>query len=217
MNSKSNNKLTIACISDTHGYHRAIPEMPEADILIHSGDITFNGELDVVKDFNDWLGELPYSHKIVIAGNHELTFEEIPMIATSLLTNAHYLYDSFVKVNGFKIWGSPYTHRYGSWAFMKEKDEMNHHWINMPHDADVVVTHGPAYTILDRNGTGQYCGCEALYNRLQIVRPQLHIHGHIHEGYGMECKNGITHINAALMSGVGYGIYNKPKVVEIEK
>ncbi|NJM28592.1 MAG: hypothetical protein HC856_11080, partial [Pseudanabaena sp. RU_4_16] len=36
-------KLTIACISDTHSYHRQIKEMPEADILICAGDITFNG------------------------------------------------------------------------------------------------------------------------------------------------------------------------------
>ena len=30
-----------------------------------------------VKEFNTWLGTLPHKHKIVIAGNHELSFDQI--------------------------------------------------------------------------------------------------------------------------------------------
>ena len=29
-----------------------------------------------MKQFNAWLGTLPHKHKIVIAGNHELSFDE---------------------------------------------------------------------------------------------------------------------------------------------
>lgn len=50
--------------------------IPEGDILIHAGDFTRCGHLQEVRDFNNWLGSLPHKHKIVIAGNHELTFDQ---------------------------------------------------------------------------------------------------------------------------------------------
>ena len=34
------------------------------------------GHISEVKQFNAWLGTLPHKHKIVIAGNHELSFDE---------------------------------------------------------------------------------------------------------------------------------------------
>jgi len=46
--------------------------MPYGDILLHTGDFTELGLPSEVKKFNDWLGNLPYEYKIVIAGNHEL-------------------------------------------------------------------------------------------------------------------------------------------------
>ena len=45
------------------------------DILLHCGDFTDLGKEEEVEDFNNWIGELPYKHKIVIAGNHELSFD----------------------------------------------------------------------------------------------------------------------------------------------
>ena len=54
-------------------YFRTIPE---GDVLIHAGDFTRCGHLQEVKEFNTWLGTLPHKHKIVIAGNHELSFDQ---------------------------------------------------------------------------------------------------------------------------------------------
>ena len=54
-------------------FFRAIPE---GDILIHAGDFTRCGNLQEVREFNTWLGTLPHKHKIVIAGNHELSFDQ---------------------------------------------------------------------------------------------------------------------------------------------
>jgi len=36
------------------------------------------GEEKEIRDFDAWLGELPHKHKIVICGNHDLSFEENP-------------------------------------------------------------------------------------------------------------------------------------------
>lgn len=49
--------------------------MPPGDLLIHAGDFTRCGHLSEVREFNHWLGTLPHPHKVVIAGNHELSFD----------------------------------------------------------------------------------------------------------------------------------------------
>ena len=35
--------MILLHISDTHGQHRALGELPEADVLVHSGDFTKKG------------------------------------------------------------------------------------------------------------------------------------------------------------------------------
>ena len=62
--------LKIDCISDTHGQHKKI-RLPGGDILIHSGDCSSEGGLDEVLEFLDWFKEQEYSHRILIAGNHD--------------------------------------------------------------------------------------------------------------------------------------------------
>lgn len=70
------NKVRIVCMSDTHSLTPYLKfEIPDGDIFIHAGDFTKCGKLDEVTDFNTWLGTLPHKHKIVIAGNHELSFD----------------------------------------------------------------------------------------------------------------------------------------------
>ena len=44
--------------------------------MVHAGDFTKFGLVSEVIEFNDWLGTLPHPHKIVVAGNHELAFDE---------------------------------------------------------------------------------------------------------------------------------------------
>lgn len=70
--------VKIVAMSDTHDSHDQIDisKLPEADIFIHAGDFTqnsFRGEID---RFVAFLGKLPYKHKIVIAGNHDFTFDK---------------------------------------------------------------------------------------------------------------------------------------------
>lgn len=87
----------------------------QADILIHAGDFTLYSDDKEIKQFNDYLGSLTgIKHKIVIAGNHDCSFdksfasaEEVEK-ARSLLTNCIYLQDSSVELCGIKLYGSPW-------------------------------------------------------------------------------------------------------------
>ncbi len=50
--------------------------LPPGDVLIHAGDFTSVGSIDDVKKFDQELKSLNYKHKVVIAGNHELSFDK---------------------------------------------------------------------------------------------------------------------------------------------
>eukprot|EP00494_Astrolonche_serrata_P029556 UN29823 len=54
-------------------------ELPSADILIHAGDFSNTGGTKDVREFVQWLESYlekkHFKHIIVIAGNHDVTFE----------------------------------------------------------------------------------------------------------------------------------------------
>merc|ERR1719402_1576325 len=66
--------VRIILISDTHNKHRNL-KMPPGDILIHSGDATNRGSLKAIQEFDTWLGELNYQHKVVVPGNHDTAMD----------------------------------------------------------------------------------------------------------------------------------------------
>ena len=71
-------QIRLVCISDTHSAVENVElpfEIPDGDILIHAGDFTNYGEVDKVKEFNAWLGTLPHTYKIVVAGNRDISFD----------------------------------------------------------------------------------------------------------------------------------------------
>ena len=156
--------LRLVCIGDTHGHHRKL-NLPSGDILIHSGDFMVDGSsLDEIDDFNAWLGSLPFRHKLVVAGNHDLLFERKPKLARAHLTEAIYLQDSGITIEGVKFWGSPVNSVGGDWAFARERMvKIRKHWDLIPDDTDVLITHEPPYGTLDKPDIlAKHAGCQYL-------------------------------------------------------
>ncbi|XP_071057439.1 metallophosphoesterase domain-containing protein 1 [Onthophagus taurus] len=72
----NDNQIRFVCMSDTHSLvHNIKYDIPDGDVFIHAGDFSRCGHIDEVKEFNKWIGTLPHKHKIVISGNHELSFD----------------------------------------------------------------------------------------------------------------------------------------------
>lgn len=104
-----NGVLRIVCISDTHEFHRKLA-LPPGDILIHAGDcLPDDRQAEALEDFDDWLGGLPFRHRIVVAGNHDLYFARQPQQARKQLTKAVYLENTGVVIEGLRVWGCPIT------------------------------------------------------------------------------------------------------------
>ncbi len=210
--------MKLVCISDTHSLHRRIPDIPDGDVLIHAGDCLGQGTLENVRDFNDWLGTLPHRHKIVVAGNHDWAFQETPELARQVLTEAIYLEDSGVEIEGVRFWGSPWTPVFMNWAFMLDRGEpLYKKWQLIPDNTDVLITHGPPKGIGDEvmmGLKGQNVGCEQLLGRIQQLSLQAHIFGHIHEGYG-GYRFGKTDLINASTCNERYLADNAPIVLDV--
>lgn len=50
--------MKILHLSDTHGYHRRLRDLPEADVVVHSGDFTMTGSEAEAIDFMNWFCDL---------------------------------------------------------------------------------------------------------------------------------------------------------------
>lgn len=218
--------MKIVALSDTHNRHWRI-DVPDGDILIHAGDFTLTGTNSEIADFNNWLGTLPHRHKIVIAGNHELSLQSSKYYAQGLLSNATYLFGEMVEVEGLRIFGSPMTPAYGDWAFMYQERSAGIIWSQTPYALDILVTHGPPKGIGDswteywHDPTGRRyekthsVGCPALLEAVERVAPRFHIFGHIHVGYGQYKNNkGTQFFNVAALDE-NYEIKNSPTVIKI--
>jgi Icc-related predicted phosphoesterase len=207
--------MRITHISDTHNKHNQLNgKLPGGNLLIHSGDFTSIGRKHEVEKFIEWFSKQDYTHKVFIAGNHDLVFdkevlyhdkaahfehrvfEELPAdgkpewlveLLNNLPDSVYYLENSSVKLEGINIWGSPYSPSFGyGWAFNKGRgNDIAQCWNEIPMDTDIVITHTPIYGYNDRAAnTNQNVGCADLYHRMKEVKPHLHFCGHIHEAYG---------------------------------
>jgi Icc-related predicted phosphoesterase len=191
--------------------------LPQGDVLLHAGDISYRGRKDEIKDFLNWFNNLNFKYKIFIAGNHDFFFEKASKreLEHIIPPGIIYLQDSEVAIDGIKIWGSPVTPWFFNWAFNKPRGEpLRKHWALIPGNVDILLTHGPIYGVLDTVINDQHVGCKDLLKKVQEIKPRFHVFGHIHEGYGT-VKIGATRFFNACVLNENYELVNKPQVFEI--
>lgn len=212
--------MRIVAISDTHALHQQAFSniaLPEGDVLVHAGDLTNVGDFRDVESFAEFFAEVDYKHKIIIAGNHDFCFEREKLLAKSYLekTGWHYLQDQEIVLDGVKFYGSPWQPEFFDWAFNLPRGErLAHVWAAIPDDTDVLITHGPAYGILDRVLPHKTSvGCEELLKRINQIKPKIHIFGHIHEDYGIKKVGETTFVNASICDP-NYKPQNQPLVID---
>jgi Icc-related predicted phosphoesterase len=146
--------VKILHISDTHTNHEKINIPSDIDLIIHSGDFSSRKGIERNEKeciaFIDWFSSLDIKHKILVAGNHDTSIQA-RLITPEEIKNRGiiYLENASVKIEGLLVWGSPYTPRYGKWAFMRAEQELGSIWNTIPDDADIVITHSPPRGMLD--------------------------------------------------------------------
>jgi Icc-related predicted phosphoesterase len=152
-----------------------------------------------LRDFDQWLGQLPHRTKLLIAGNHDFCFQRQPLESRAAISNAIYLEDSGVEIDGLAFYGSPWQPWFLDFAFnLKRGADIRAKWELIPANTSVLVTHGPPRGIGDKTFRGDHAGCDDLLDIVRVVRPSLHLFGHIHEGYGETRERGTRFVNASI-------------------
>lgn len=195
-------------------------QLPAADVLVIAGDYCRDfrgGETAGARQQLEWLRQefvpflikQPYKKIVVVSGNHDWVHyvDETKKAAQRLLEAAGitYLCDESFEFEGVKFYGSPWQPWFFDWAFNLPKmdpssgyPEARRTWAKIPSDAHVVITHGPAKDLLDLAPGDRRVGCPILRERLLMVKPKLHLCGHIHGGYGQTELNGVKFGNVSL-------------------
>jgi Icc-related predicted phosphoesterase len=175
--------MKIVAISDSHLYR---PHLPDADILIHAGDLCSRGTQQEFFSEIPWLAKHPAAHKLFVPGNHDRWVESAPSLAKKYCEQygIRMLIDESVEIDGLTFYGSPWTPVFGNWAFLHDQDQASHRWQRLQY-SDVLITHGPPYSVFDtaREDEGPL-GCPHLYAGVKRAQPAVHLFGHIHEGAG---------------------------------
>lgn len=203
--------MRILHLSDTHNQHRQLKALPEADIIIHSGDFTLHGTEEEALDFMKWFCDLPYPHKIFIAGNHDLCMYEIDSIE-GLPDNVHYLCNQSIKIQGVTFYGIPYFINDCKKGLYESFFEL------IPPDTDVLVTHQPPYGICDEAdyGTGEsHHGNKKLAECVSGLNVKYHLFGHEHDANGVIKKDGIVFSNASLVNH-NFKMYARPRLFQYQ-
>ncbi|KAJ8902316.1 hypothetical protein NDN08_006723 [Rhodosorus marinus] len=214
---ESDKAMRLVCISDTHDYHQEI-EIPDGDVLIHAGDFTEGGSASDIRRFNEWLGTLPHRNKIVIGGNMDFALGIMSKAeADDTLSNAIYLQDSQVEIDGYVFYGSPFTPKFVGVFQLYNATDTQEMISKIPDRVDVLITHGPPYGILDSPSSGGHVGCQALERKVMEIDPKIHVFGHIHNSYGSmrQGDKGTLFANVAQYSKFEGNRSCKPIVVDL--
>lgn len=202
--------MKILHLSDTHGGHNRLKNLPDADVMVHSGDFCMVGEEREAIDFLNWFCDQPYRHKIFICGNHDSCLYGANI--DGLDDNVHYLCNSGIVIDGIKFYGVP--------MFTEDciSPRQSRNYAAIPDNTDVLITHSPAYGILDLDdsidGLSANYGSDDLLDRVIKIHPRAHLFGHVHRQHGMTEQNGIIFSNGVIMND-DYSNLNTPNIIEI--
>lgn len=169
--------ISLVCYSDTHNGHATI-DLPDADILIHAGDLSQSGTYEEIINAIEFIGsaDRKYLHKIIIAGNHDISLDPDCTFQSALAKRhgkradaaefaqllrrmkelgIHYLSpqtQNIIKLTirdrQITVYGTPCMYSSaGPTAFVSS--EYENLYGDIPTNIDVVITHTPPFNTLD--------------------------------------------------------------------
>ena len=186
--------VRLVCISDTHTHKP--DSLPPGDVLVHAGDLTNEGSVAEIQDQIDWLASLLYEHIIVVCGNHDSYFDprarrKVDIGKEIKWGKVHYLQHSSLKLlfsqqgnRQLCFYGAPQIPQCGGKDFAFQYNKGHDAWAGtVPLDTNVLITHTPPRHHRD---LPRGMGCGFLLKEVWRVKPEVHIFGHVHAGWGRE-------------------------------
>jgi Icc-related predicted phosphoesterase len=197
--------MKICALSDLHGYLNI--EIPECNILILAGDISWNGNYKWYSEvFCDWLTKIQKQFDIcfLVFGNHD---DNIYMdksnedIYKNLPDNVIILNNENYEYKGIKFFGSPNCRYIHGFRNTMSEDTLEYMYNKMDKDVDIVITHSPPYGIGDvSKGNEIHLGSISLFKQIEEVKPKIHIFGHVHSGNKYTRQNKTDFYNVSILN-----------------
>ena len=197
----------IVCTADLH---ENLIEIPDCDVLLIAGDVSFAFKGDLAAKqaflagpFSGWLDRVPAAEIVLVAGNHDQSIEAWGLPPG---LRCHYLEDEGTELFGLRIWGTPWQPWFYDWAFNAPRRHGERFLASkfelIPADTQILICHGPPRGYGDQTGRsdGQpHVGSTALTEAIERIQPPLVVCGHIHSGYGRYRLGGTEIVNAAYV------------------
>lgn len=213
--------MRIVATSDTHfPFDNRL--IPDGDVLIHAGDLMYDGTPKEWEPLLESLAAMPHKKKILVPGNHDFHIQNYLGVAKAQLRRAGVKLlteeEPTTVVNGVLFGGIPYVTGLPGWAFNRLDISVEAFFDNHPElfGVDVLVTHAPPYRIMDEVPGAGGVGC-LTYNRKFYtggLSPKHWVMGHIHEGYGQQEIAGTVFHNVAMCDR-NYDQVNPAQVFDI--
>ena len=225
--------MKICAISDLHG---KLIELPDSDLTLIAGDITppaKENNPDLVfkwldNEFKQWCKNIETYEIVLVAGNHDFVFQSHPDEVKSIFKNYgnwfHYLENETKVINieefpSLSIYGTPYCHEFGYWAFMPGDEHLPELFSVCPDKVDIILSHDAPYGISDmclqkKFGNDEHLGNKALRERLNCVDYKYLIHGHLHSSSHYFEKFKLGKIACASILDESYQVAYKPLLFE---
>lgn len=181
MNSEIKERIVkVVVMSDAHWNFPYI-EVPDCDIFMYCGDWSGAGNISEHIKFCAWLNRINARYKLIVPGNHDMYCYHYQDMADSMLrgSNAILLVDKEVECFGIKIYGTPWSPRYGNWGYMRPDDDLLPYFKAIPRGTHFLLTHTPPNGILDLWGT-LHIGSKSLAKALYRKPIPYHFFGHSH-------------------------------------
>jgi Icc-related predicted phosphoesterase len=222
-------------LSDTHQFLTAahFSMLPDADILLHTGDFTNRGQPEEYRNFDLVLAAVAHRYpvRLVVVGNHDCyTFEDHFKVMRELLPHAthvlfheeyHHYHPDCAEVP-IRFYGLPWYYGH-HWDYHPRTDrgvlrDSGPRFTDIPPKTDVLLSHGPARHFRDEADgvAGFNSGSSELLQMIQAINPAIHAFGHIHEMHGLAAAHPTTglrtlFVNSALASRWGkFQLINSP-------
>lgn len=86
----------------------------------------------------------------MVAGNHDKLIERASFIIHAVESKTDFkltylsgtTYEYIARsLKHYKIYGSPFCHKFGNWVFMQSEEWLKDYYDNIPEDTDIILTH----------------------------------------------------------------------------
>lgn len=234
--------MKIAIISDLHGYLPICPSLywegiEECELLLICGDLlplrVQTNMLEslnwLIEEFKPWAISLPVEQVYFIAGNHDFYCERNDKVMHEMfsrsdkvtyLKNEYVDYISTQDSNVYRIFGTPYCHIFGNWAFMRDEETLAHKFSQIPDNVDILISHDAPYGTSDIcfEGwavDGSHKGCPELRDAIIASKPKYNFHGHLHSANHGEELLGETKVYNTSILNEQYDLTYKPLMIKL--